>query len=723
MTKLKGHTDWISSASNTEAGRSSDALAFNNYNNTLKSDSIKDLPSHKTNSMGTILAQATAPPKTVQTKPSAPAEATKAEINAISGLTALAGSAWNLSTASAKNILKETKNAELEATRFAESLGQTNIKNVKVKLTTANTVTVLSSQQPEKTLSAGSRAIQVDYDSVYMGRAIHSHFTVYVSPGAVKLGMPYYNTKTGKDVPTAPTFQAILRASLLEFGVYGKITFKNRFNIDINTGFNTNASFASFKDVKDLDRSGNYTSKRALTMGADFSGFATFGPFRGGTYLEAFRFRKGHKLGVYDPYNISLTPEAMKQVEKHVPKPVADGVGYAVKTKTKQATIKLIVKGTSKGANLGLKILGIGLEKLLPSVGFKAMGAAAGMAAGRYISALAGPVGWVLTGLSVVKDYYDNEQEKKRIYKEKVQKLVELKAYEPRIGIVAALAGMSNTNTAYAGHVGRLMSDVVDEACRQKLADPKTLKQKWTRELNFVGNDRVQSLFGRMVAATVLGDAKVAKESFSQLPFTENSFLSKDSDTRKQVYSSLFNIKTKRSNALASVSGAVQILRPIPLTNPGYRSFSAKLQGGTVTATPGEVDAKGNTKWQITLTTGDGLTATTYAEMKRQFVLKDFGPNSYAKRDLESKIKAQRDRFAKPTVKYEPYVAKIYGSVFVATFVRAGENGKNFWKITGTSDVGIPATVVGAIKGQFSSENLKPGTYFKRELDKILRSQ
>ncbi len=634
------------------------------------------------------------------------------------------------------SLIQKTKTeAEAQITTYASSWtwGEKDISNIRISFQSANNVTIANESALIGASSSGLEVPVIKYRSKgRLGDVLDTELILGGIGPSFSTSAPLIDTKNflgleqPKEAWSAQFIQKLSTGSLFFQKTMKSVTVPG-------TGWQVAVSChgPNIKNVNDKAKGKN----QKPTQDPSISGFsflvslkATVGWVMVGPFWEFGRLfaaprKNGAKANFHlvDRLNLSLSPDGLKVARRNIPKVF-------------HTPIKIVAHSGSAGlqASGTVKLLSVGLEKLAPKYTEKMIleYAARGilirqtaLGPAMLLRALSGPVGWAIAGGFFLYDLHQLNEEKKAAYRAKILELVKIGAYMPGAGIPAVLGGMYDTGIFNVGNISRMISDVVDEACRQKLANPKALKQEWIRELNYVGRNKTESLLGRMVAATVLGDAKAARTNFGQLPFTENSFLSKESVVRKQVMTSLFNIKTKRSEVLASMTEISAAPSARPLSLMGYRSLSAKFSGGNISAIPGEVDAKGNTKWQMSLTTGDGLSATTYAELKRQFVLKDFGPGSYAKRDLESKIKAQRDKFPKPTMKYEPYVAKIYGSSFIATFVRSGENGKNYWKITGTSDIGIPATVISTIKGQFSADNLKPGTYFKRELDRILSSQ
>jgi hypothetical protein len=134
------------------------------------------------------------------------------------------------------------------------------------------------------------------------------------------------------------------------------------------------------------------------------------------------------------------------------------------------------------------------------------------------------------------------------------------------------------------------------------------------------------------------------------------------------------------------------------------------------------VGDKGHTTWSITLTTGDGLTATLNAGLKKQFTLKDIAYATPLHQTLIRMIQAEREKLPKLTTTYKPYTTKLNGQIFTAKFIRTSANGNNIWQVKGKSDTGIPVEIYGEVKGQFGADNFKPKSPLRLKAELIMKA-
>jgi hypothetical protein len=458
-------------------------------------------------------------------------EISKALNNAAVSTADVAGSVWSLGWASKDKTSQERATLEVknQIKKFAKSMGQTNIQNITVKPRDANSVIVLSSQQPSKALQVGSFAVDISFSSEYpwpFGK-VQSRFTVWLTNGMfARAGNPYYDPKgwvidpvTNKKTPA--TFQNVLRAGFGEAGIQALIGKKdvmfmsdipNLKNKDLS-GF-ANAGFSStlrpipfFKQVNDVHPQGKntktYTESPSLNSSLDFSAFSSIGPLRFGPYVElGWRFKereringklinpsaKRSKLGVLlvDRCNFALNPDFVTKVQdRGVPRQVitasnivlsagAAGVGTA-------GSLRTLGKGIGR---VGWRInplvsLSKGIGKRYPLIGVAVA---------------------ILTGASMLND---KAEEKKELYREAVKQGVEAGLYKPELAIAASMTDLAQKNPPDIGFKVGFLIDVIDEARKKGLVTTVQSQKEWKAQLKFKGDNPAATKFGRELADKV----------------------------------------------------------------------------------------------------------------------------------------------------------------------------------------------------------------------------
>ncbi len=399
---------------------------------------------------------------------------------------------------------------------------------------------------------------------------------------------------------------------------------------------------------------------------------------------------------------------------------VAPTVNTTINTKTTQVVSTSAVKGT---VWVGQKSLPV-VAKMLPSLATKAAPILIGAA--EYSDW----IGWGIAALSFIKGSYDEDQDKKLKYKQSVDNLVRLGAYDPDKGVLAALKNMSESDQKAItfgkvkypiGNITQLMCDVIDQAhAQKKIKNPQALRAQWIQALSFMGKTKTDTYLGRMIAAGVLGKTQLIEKNSDLLSrsISQNDFTS--------MYSTMTGYASRHSKTLVDVATNTKD-KPIRIVSAeGYSSFSANFMGGKITATPSQTDDHMRSKWLITLKTGDGLTAVFYKTLDRQFKISDFANNSELKTTLENSINSQRARFAKVPSNIKPFKGTLYGNPVIATplYIKDGET---MWKATAKSKSGVTATVYETLSldyhsdYQFSNDDLQPGHIFRAKLEAKMR--
>lgn len=664
-----------------------------------------------------------------------------------------AGSVWNYVSSDQSNKidnLAKKQEVEKRVKEFALSMGQTNITNIMVKPSKAPTLVVMGTEEQSQGVSFWSVGTDISWDSDYNGKKIHSDNSVTINIGGyARLGIPYLNikpainsTKKGelnidgsKKKPERsmkpPSIQAVLRGGLGEAIIKGKISSKTVFNLDMNTGFSIGLRPVSLKGVIDLNHARKVIQNKSINFGFDFSAYASLGPFRAGLYYEAFRVAPGRNLDVRDPLNISLTPEAFEAVSKILPSSIV----HAGAITGRAAATKLNTSLAVKGAGKGIKLLGVGLEKIIPTLGARAIG----ISAGEYVAALAGPIGWLVAGGFLAWDLYRWNEEKKAAYKAKIQDLVKIKAFRGPEGIVAALGGIVKANKFEVGSVAKMISDTIDEAYKQGLVNVPALRQEWSKMLNFKGENLIQTQLGRLVAACVLGRKDIINDITQQLMPRDRSGNVVHTDE------SALQDKLDNSNIVMSVENPDKLksLMMDEVTKPNtapykrigssykkdkspYKKIEMQLNGDTVSANPLTVDDRGTGKWEVALITKDGLKAKVIVSMTGQLTQKQLAIGEATRRGLENIIQAQRAKFAKVPAYIKPWQAILYGSRIVATPLYMLPDGSIMWKLNTKSKAGKSIEIyesLGLLNQagyQFDKSDMQEGHIFKIRLDNIL---
>ena len=729
MSPINRTSFGVDSFLNLKSDQSKNLLAFNDSSKSKKMSSVVELDKKSAISSNPIAAAAATPLSYV-------------------------GGVWDYISSNPsdqKDNLIKKQILEKRVRDFALSMGQTNIKNIVIKPSKAPSLVVMSTEERSKGISFWSVGTDISWDSDYNGQQIHSENSVSINIGGyARLGIPYLNIKpievdwpkkgelntdgTKKKFKASmkpPTIQAVIREGLGEALIKGKVSTKTVFNLDTNTGFSIGIRPFSLKGVIDVNHSRDTALNRSINFGFDFSGYASLGPFRAGLYYEAFRVAPGRKLDVRDPLNLSLTPEAFEEVSKILPSSVIHAATIIGKASATQLNTSLAVKGAGKG----IRLLGVGLEKIIPMIGVRAIG----VSAGARVAALAGPVGWLVAGGFLAWDLYRWSEDKKAAYKAKIQELVNQKAYRGPQGIVAAIGGLVKANKFEVGNVAKMISDTIDAAYKQGLVNVPALRQEWSKMLNFKGENLVQTQLGRLVAACVLGRKDIINDITQQLMPRDSSgnVIHTGRDALQD--------KLDNSNIVASVQNPDQLksLMLDEVTKPNtapyqrigssykkdkspYKKIDIPFNGGSVSAKPLEVNDRGVGQWEVTFATRDRLKAKIVISMTGQFSQKQLGLGEATRRGLENIISAQRAKFAKIPAYIKPWHGIFNGNRVVVTPQYMLSNGEIMWKLVTKSNAGKPIEIYESLglvnqKGyQLDSSDLQQGHIFKMRLDNIL---
>ncbi len=715
--------------------------------------------------------------------------------NAVAATLNLYNAVWLMSLA--KNDPVALKKAQIEVgnqvKNFSASLGQTDFKLVSVKPREANNLIISSVQQNLKTLSPGSFGVDIEYTSkINPGQiAIRSKITGWYNPGVViRGGTPFVYIP---DLKKAPSLQNILTAGHGEVGIQLEASTRNYPNLNnfykyVSANLTVIARGSSAKVTNDLNLSKKpgekYTASPSSTLGLIVSGKFGWGPLLVGPYAEfgntsinpnyvkgstdPSKMNKYNPIGFIDPCNVTIAPWVINRSLAHIPNPIKrigkavlnnGGVqvsGKAVGTAgTTYGVItyvgsELVKTGEDiKSVGTAVKWLGTGLQKLLPKIGLRAAGAAAGraglladvygtaaaelgLAAGEFVAALALPVSLVVGAAVVGVGIYQWNEDRKAAYRANVLKLVKLGAYVPTLAMVATLGGLSKAGKSNVGSAARLISDVIDEAYKQGLVNIPELRKEWEKALSFKGNNLVQTQYGRLIAASVLGRKDVIADVMRQLiprDKSGNAIHTGNNKLQDQLDNSILVTSLENSDSLKSLmlyqvtktnNAPYQRIGAAYNHNKTYHKFTAKFMGGFVEAKPNAINDRGTTNWDVTLTTKDGMKAHLTIPMTGQFSLKQLENGQKVKNALVNKINAQRAHKKPVPANIHSFSTTMYGNSLVATPLFQLD-GQIMWRVTAKSETGVTATVLETIDHQFSIDDLTNGHIFKMRLDAIMR--
>jgi hypothetical protein len=707
----------------TDMGQANSALAFNNF----------------TTSKANTLAKTTTKPETVQRTIPIPLWKTAnkalleaAQIALIYSSYRFVESAWKLSRVKEPKGSSEYKRAEENLKQqvkiFAESHGEKNIENIRITPRPANNIIVTNEQRHKDVPNFGSLAYDITYDSTnFFGIPSENKFTLWAQLGPhARLSDIYADTQSGRKTPLS--LQTILRVGLAEWGMQGHSAVKGAIDAKghkwIGARFSVVVRPPHFKDVKDYSKVKKFTEDPSFNMGITMTGnvdlyLASAGPFfEFGRILAAPDINgKRRPFHVLDKCNVRMSPAGYELWRDKAPAFIADPIETAVNIGFDQTAVASIIRGgvsAAKWAAPKVKWVAqkVGLKTIVTKIAPKAAPVIIGLGESSNL------LGWIAAGLIYLKNNYDDDQYKKAKYKETVQQLVNSGAYRPNTGLNLYLKQVMIDKNLSTGDMIQLMSDVVDTAFAQKLIkNPQALRTQWGQELNYVGGTKLQTYMGRMIAAGVLGKGDLVEKNGALISniISQQDYIN--------MWSTMAGYMVKNSKALAKIKSPTQDPKLRTLTKEGYRSFKAKLMGGTFTATPGQVGDKGHTTWSITLTTADGLTATLNAGLKKQFTLKDIAYATPLHQTLIRMIQAEREKLPKLTTTYKPYTTKLNGQTFTAKFIRTTANGNSIWQVKGKSDNGIPVEIYGEVKGQFGAANFKPKSPLRLKAEAIMRGE
>ena len=660
-------------------------------------------------------------------------------------------SIWKLANAKDDSLSQSKATAEVQTQviDFALSLGQTKVTNVTVRKRDASNIIVLTSQDSSRSLEPGSFAADIEYNSELLGQKIRSKWTVWMTPGFFwRVGLPYNHVKNKDEsgVRARSSVQNTLRGGLGETGIQGFLGLRrlpfisqNRFFKNKDTSEYGNVGFSSvlrlgLKQVNDYNRhksTDKYVETPSMAISLDFSTYVSAGPLRLGPYIEGgFKFGrrsrengppdssvKNSKLGLFfiDPCNVGLNPAFIRYAVAHgASKEMTYVGGKVLQGKARQAAI-----------SSGVRFLGYGVEKLLPSAVRTTV----------FLAEAAEPVGWALAlGVAIWDIAQDYDEQKKKEYSVKVLAAVGNKLYDPQIGIPVALKAIADGKQANVGNAVRFISDVIDEACVRNLANASELREKWQNSLNFKGNNLIQTQYGRLIAAGVLGRKDVISDVIRQLiprdksgnTIHTGSNALQDKLDNSILVTSLDDPEKLKSRILVDGSN----IKPVTYKRVGaaynvntkYSQFKARFMGGTVEAIAGKPDDRGTALWSITLITRDGLRAKHDVVLTGAFSLKQFLKGEWVKKSLEDEIAAQRLKLKIPPKYLTTYRGNLFGGAVTAKPVFVQPDGQIMWKVNARSSSGVSAEIYESLDHQFGINDLQPGHYFRLKLEDIMKS-
>ncbi len=495
--------------------------------------------------------------------------------------------------------------------------------------------------------------------------------------------------------------------------IYKRKKVPNGYHYGLEVSEKGHVSFMPFpKDIEDCFK--------AINMGALEGAKDSTRPV---ITLEKFmgqKFKDEIPQRIVDDTKVTMARLAAGHSLKEVLNAAAPHVNKVVNARLTQVTTTAAIDGTVWTASKALPTV----AKVLPGLAAKAAPWIVGAA--EYSNL----IGWGIAALSFVKGSYDDDQEKKRKYKYALDNLVKAGAYAPDKGIDASVRAITKyTQTSIVnklikypvGSITKLMCDVVDQAYAQKkIKDPQALRAQWVQGLSYMGKTKTDTYLGRMIAAGVLGRTDLVEKNSNLLSklISQDDFIS--------MYTTMTGYASRHSKTLVDVATSAKDAPVKILSAEGYSSFSAKFMDGKITASPSQTDDHRRSKWQITLKTGDGLTAVFYKTIDRQFKLTDLAQDSELKKTLETSVNAQRARFAKVPSNIKPFKGTLYGNPVTAVPLYI-KDGATMWKVTAKSKSGVSATVYETLgldyhsDYQFSNDDLQPGHIFRAKLEAKMR--
>lgn len=287
-----------------------------------------------------------------------------------------------------------------------------------------------------------------------------------------------------------------------------------------------------------------------------------------------------------------------------------------------------------------------------------------------------------------------------------VQQTVLNRSYVPS----AALASMrgftpEGTNIPWRASV---LHDAITQAVGSGQVDAQALRNEWQGVLDgringgLTGRD-LQA--GRLLAASLLGRTDVIDRQTQLLYPNDNPYQG-----------------GVRPRGLERYAVDAFATPPQASSARGYETYRAGLYGGTVTATPSQVDRSGKAMWQVTATTGDGRTASVNVALTGQFGAQQLAPGSPTKRLLDDALQAQSGnaRPNEPPRGYSNYRGNLYGGTVSAIPSQPDDRGRALWQVTAVTGDGRTASVNVSLSGQFGADQLRPGSATKRLLDQQL---
>ncbi len=432
-------------------------------------------------------------------------------------------------------------------------------------------------------------------------------------------------------------------------------------------------------------------------------------------------------------FSSQVPPELVKQASefKEVAdkgKPILQMLNVAAVSANAGITTQMVTQGTKAAAPK----IGQGITKIATRVAPKVVA--------KIAPVLARGAPWLLKGaLVTVADYLAwpvailtgahmfYEYNRDRDFQKSVEILSEKKAYKPDIAIAAALALMKKSGEYFVGSEAKVLSAVIDNAVLSGKANPVSLRQEWSKKLNYTGKNLKETKLVRVLAATILGRRDVVSDNLS-IAKPENSqtfekiFSNEDRLAIRQMYISTSTARDTESKVLASVSKSNDV--EYKRVGLGYHSVQAPFMGGTIKAIPDFVSFKGETKWQITLTTGYGITSIFYKTLDRQFNLKDLAPGTSLQKTFETSVSKQRAQFTKTPAYIKPWQGKLYGNPVSAKPLYMQKDGSIMWQVTATSN-GVTKTIYESLGltnqtgYQFDSSDVQRGRIVKIRFDNI----
>jgi hypothetical protein len=181
-----------------------------------------------------------------------------------------------------------------------------------------------------------------------------------------------------------------------------------------------------------------------------------------------------------------------------------------------------------------------------------------------------------------------------------------------------------------------------------------------------------------------------------------------DSPIKRQLDAELAEARRSEASAPASPSSP-------PSSPSAPRTYEARLYGGTVRAVPwGQPADKGQTRYQVTVETGDGRRAQIDVLLTGQFGPEQLQAGSPTKRQLDQALAAQQAE-RRAQAGYSTFEAGLFGGNVTAVPSERDARGNSTWDITWSGREGTFSTEA-RLAGQFGAAQLVDGSYAKNQL-------